>query len=96
MRKNTLSLTMLTVVCGCAFNSVAQYDSSRLDAGYLSFRKEFTQTIIVKGADLEKMPFANLSDALSAWLFGAFVPAAVLGLLASMRLARGTKGVARV
>jgi hypothetical protein len=72
MRKNTLSLTMLTVVCGCAFNSVAQDDSSRLDAGYLSFRKEFSQTIIVKGADLEKMPFANLSDALGAWLYGAY------------------------
>ena len=63
---------MLTVVCGFGINSMAQYDTSRLDAGYLSFRKEFTQTITIKGADLEKMPFANLSDALSAWLYGAY------------------------
>jgi hypothetical protein len=69
---------MLTVVCGCAFNSVAQYDSSRLDAGYLSFRKEFTQTITVKGADLEKMPFANLSDAVSAWLYGGYTQPGLL------------------
>jgi hypothetical protein len=63
---------MLTVVCGCAFNSIAQYDSSRLDVGYLSFKKEFTQTITIKGSDLEKMPFSNLSDALSALLYGAY------------------------
>lgn len=34
--------------------------------------------------------------AVSAWLFGAFAPAAVLGLLASMRLAHGTEGAARL
>jgi hypothetical protein len=72
MRKNTLSPAVLVLACSITLNSMAQYDSSRLDAGYLSFKKEFTQTITIKGSDLEKMPFANLSDALSAWLYGAY------------------------
>jgi hypothetical protein len=51
---------------------MAQQDSTRLDAGYLSLKKAFTQQITIKGSDLEKMPFTNLSDAIGAWLYGAY------------------------
>ncbi len=76
MRKSTLSLAVLTLACCCHFDAIAQYDSSRLDAGYLQLKKEFTQTISIKGADLEKMPFANLSDAIGVWLYGAYTMSA--------------------
>jgi len=50
----------------------AQHDSSRLDLGYTSLNRKFTQTITIRGADLEKMPFTNLNDALMPWLYGAW------------------------
>lgn len=71
MKRTALSLTILTLIC-CASEAVGQDDSSRLDAGYITLKREFTQTISIKGSDLEKMPFANLSDALAAWLYGAY------------------------
>jgi hypothetical protein len=78
MRPALLSLTILTLTC-CNSAAVAQDDSSRLDNGYMSLKKEFTQTISIEGSDLEKMPFANLSDAIAAWLYGAYTqPAALL------------------
>ena len=49
-----------------------------MNIGYLSLRREFTQTIRVKGADLEKMPFVNLSDAIAQWFFGAYTQPASL------------------
>lgn len=76
MRKSTLSLAVLTLACCCHFDAIAQYDSSHLDAGYLQLKKEFTQTIVIKGADLEKMPFANVSDAIGVWLYGAYTMSA--------------------
>jgi hypothetical protein len=50
----------------------AQPDSTHLDLGYITLKKEFTQQLVISGADLEKMPFTNLSDALAAWLYGAY------------------------
>jgi hypothetical protein len=72
MRNPTLSLAALALVWCYTAPSFAQCDSSRLDAGYITLKKEFTQTISIKGSDLEKMPFSNLSDALAAWLYGAY------------------------
>jgi hypothetical protein len=71
MKRSSLWLTILTLTC-YASAVVAQSDSSRLDAGYLSLNREFTQLISIKGSDLEKMPFTNLSDAISVWLYGAY------------------------
>ncbi len=71
MKRQTLSPAVLILTC-CFSVVQAQVDSSRLDIGYLTLKKEFTQTISIKGADLEKMPFANLSDALAVWLYGAY------------------------
>jgi hypothetical protein len=68
MRKYALSLAVILAT----MTTFAQYDTSRLDVGYLSLNKEFTQTVTIKGADLEKMPFANLSDAIGVWAYGAY------------------------
>src|ERR1700677_2049981 len=78
MKNTALSLTALALACCCALPLFAQYDSSRLDIGYLHLQREFMQTITVKGSDLEKMPFANLSDAIAAWFYGAYTQPATL------------------
>src|ERR1700722_2620667 len=72
MKNIALSLTALALACCCTVPSFAQYDSSRLDVGYLHLKRDFTQTITIKGADLERMPFTNLSDAIAAWFYGAY------------------------
>jgi hypothetical protein len=69
MRKYALSL----VVCGACLSGWAQRDSSRLDAGYVTLDRHFTQQLTIPGADLEKMPFSNLSDAIAVWLYGAYI-----------------------
>lgn len=77
--KRLLTIQMaLTLSCMAAWPAVAQTDSSRIDAGTLEFRKEFTQTITIKGEDLEKMPFTDLSEAINAWLLGAYSNASTL------------------
>jgi hypothetical protein len=82
MKTLTLSPTALVLAlvlaCCCTVPALAQYDSSRLDLGYLPLNRDLTQTITIKGVDLEKMPFANLSDAIAAWLYGAYTPPATL------------------
>src|SRR5580692_11172912 len=79
MKTPTLSLMALALACCCTVPALAQSDSSRLDVGYLPLQRDLTQNISIKGADLEKMPFANLSDAIAAWLYGAYTqPAALL------------------
>jgi hypothetical protein len=77
MRLSVLSLAILSLIC-CTSVVVAQDDSSRLDAGYVSLKRELTQTISIKGSDLEKMPFVNLSDAIAVWLYGAYTRPATL------------------
>jgi hypothetical protein len=72
MKNTALSMTALALACCCTVPAFAQYDSSRLDVGYLHLKRDFTQTITIKGADLEKMPFTNLSDAIAAWFYGAY------------------------
>lgn len=68
MRKTTLALCCLLATCSV----FAQNDSSRLDAGGLVLNRNFTQHISIKGEDLEKMPFSNLSDAINVWLNGFY------------------------
>jgi len=69
MKQYTLLLT-LTLACGV--HVIAQSDSSRYDLGSLKLNKNFTQNITIRGVDLEKMPFTNLSDAIAPWLYGAY------------------------
>lgn len=74
MRKTTL-LLILAVTVLYNRNASAQTDSSaasNLNLGKVVLKKEFTQSITIKGEDLEKMPFANLDDAVRARLYGAY------------------------
>ncbi|MBS1667139.1 MAG: hypothetical protein JST58_07180 [Bacteroidetes bacterium] len=68
MRNACLSLILLFL----GISLSAQQDSSRLDIGWLTLDRNLTQTLSVKGSDLEKMPFVNLSDAVRAWFYGAY------------------------
>jgi hypothetical protein len=68
MKKATFCLPMMLSVLAVS----AQRDSSKIDIGSLSLDKGLTQVISIKGSDLQKMPFVNLSDAIAAWLYGAY------------------------
>jgi hypothetical protein len=68
--KLTLRLVLALLFCSCYSLLVAQTDSSWLDLGRIKLKKEFTQTVTIKGKDLEQMPFGNLSEAIDVWLYG--------------------------
>jgi hypothetical protein len=68
--KLTFRLVLALLFCSFYTLLVAQTDSSWLDLGRIKLKKDFTQTVTIKGKDLEQMPFNNLSDALSVWLNG--------------------------
>jgi len=72
MKKTAYSLIPLLVAVSCSMAVQAQNDSSTLDPGTVRLKKEFTQHISIKGEALEKMPFANLAEALNVWLYGAY------------------------
>lgn len=65
---------LLSAVCAVvlSFPGFAQDSTatSTLTLARVSLKKEFTQSITIKGTDLERMPFASLSDALQAWGYG--------------------------
>ncbi|HLZ88917.1 MAG TPA: hypothetical protein VKQ52_16795, partial [Puia sp.] len=69
MKKTALSFVLAIAAMGSLF---AQKDSSYYDLGYTTLDKRFTQSITVKGSDLEKMPFVNLGDAIGAWFYGSY------------------------
>ncbi len=62
-------LALLFVMYGMP--ALAQ-DDSWLDLGSTRLEKKFTQHISIKGEDLEKMSFSNLSDAINVWLYGIY------------------------
>lgn len=68
MKQTTLFLLILALVCSS--NIQAQNDSLFFDLGRIKLRKEFTQSTTIKGSDLERMPFTNLSEAINSWLMG--------------------------
>ncbi len=74
MKNTALLLAALLLV----LSGRGQKDSSRIDIGWLSLDRGLTQTVSIKGEDLEKMPFVNLSDAIAAWLYGAYTTPGVL------------------
>jgi hypothetical protein len=47
-------------------------DSLFHDLGRIQLQKKFTQSITIKGADLEKMPFMDLRDALTVYYNGIY------------------------
>jgi|GEM_PF-616472 len=67
--------TLLTVLSFLFYCSQAQHDSTRLDVGGVVLKRAFTQNISIKGEDLEKMPFATLSEAINVWMYGSYTDA---------------------
>lgn len=68
MSKTIRLLVILALVYSS--NVQAQNDSLFLDLGRVKLRKEFTQSTTIKGSDLERMPFTNLTEAINSWLMG--------------------------
>lgn len=66
-------LTIAVAICFIS-NTYAQTDTSTtdLDLGRIKLNKDFTQSITIKGEQLEKMPFTNLSEAINAWTYGIY------------------------
>jgi len=54
------------------FTAEAQTDTTDYDLGRISVKKNFTQTITIKGSDLERYQFSDLSDAINVWLYGTY------------------------
>ena len=55
-----------------------QSDTSNYDLGRILLKKQFTQSITVKGNDLEQFPFSNLADAINVWFYGTYTNASTL------------------
>lgn len=68
------SLLLLAMGAGFSTSSIAQTDSlpSSFNLGRVTLQKDFTQAITIKGEQLERMPFTNLTEALAAWLYGTY------------------------
>ena len=65
---------VLGLLCLLAtFNLPAQNpsDSAYLDLGRMQLRREFAQVISLKGEDLEKLPFTNISEVVNVWFSGS-------------------------
>jgi hypothetical protein len=59
-------------VCLSFSKSYSQTDTSHYDLGRLRVNKNLTQSITIKGSDLQRQPFANISDALNVWFYGIY------------------------
>jgi len=76
MLKKTLTLTALIISLFTAAN--AQTDTSHYDLGRISVKKDFTQSVTVKGSDLERYQFSDLADAINVWFNGTYSNASTL------------------
>lgn len=67
---------LLTIAAAICFlhNAYSQTDTSGTDLnlGRVKLKKDFTQSITIKGEQLEKMPFTSLEETLNAWMYGYF------------------------
>lgn len=68
-----LLLAIATTAC-FSYSAYTQTDTSAtdLDLGRIKLKKDFTQSITIKGEHLEKMPFTSLSEAINAWSYGYY------------------------
>jgi hypothetical protein len=70
MSKRFILFTILLLAC--LLNANAQTDTSSYDLGRVSVKKDFTQSITIKGSDLERYQFSDLADAVNVWLYGTY------------------------
>ncbi|WP_158557174.1 autotransporter domain-containing protein [Mucilaginibacter conchicola] len=73
MKKFLLAGSILTALSFSALTSKAQNDSTYFDLGRVRVKKDFTQAVTVKGADLERYPFTNIASALNVWFTGIYL-----------------------
>jgi len=59
-------------VCLSFSKSYSQTDTSHYDLGRVRVNKNLTQSITIKGSDLQRQPFSNISDALNVWFYGIY------------------------
>jgi len=78
MFKPIPALTLFAFSLFFATKAQAQTDSTYYDLGHLLIKKDFTQSITIKGSDLEKMPFSNLSEAVNVWFYGTYSTSSTL------------------
>jgi hypothetical protein len=62
----------LLALCFSFSKTYAQNDTTHYDLGRIKVDKNFTQSITIKAADLDKQPFTNLSEAINVWLNGTY------------------------
>jgi hypothetical protein len=70
MIKPKLLVAALAVIL--LFTKANAQDTTHYDLGRIQVKKDFTQSITVKGEDLEKMPFTNLAEAINVWFYGRY------------------------
>src|ERR1700679_1243616 len=68
-------LLLFILIPLCFFKASAQTDTSSYDLGRISVKKDFTQTVTIKGSDLEHYQFSDLADAINVWLYGTYTNA---------------------
>jgi hypothetical protein len=73
--KLRLFFTTLSISFFIANITNAQTDSTHYDLGRIMVKKDFTQSITVKAADIERYQFSNISDALKVFFSGTFTNA---------------------
>jgi len=70
MIKPKLLVTALVVIL--LFAKANAQDTTHYDLGRIQLKKDFTQSVTVKGEDLAKMPFTNLAEAINVWFYGSY------------------------
>lgn len=69
---NTATKLLLSIAVCFSCNAYTQTDTSSYNLGRIKLRKDFTQSITIKGEELERMPFTDLHEAINAWSYGYY------------------------
>jgi hypothetical protein len=67
-----LTYLIALAVCLSFSKAYSQTDTSHYDLGRLRVNKNLTQGITIKAANLQRQPFANITDALNVWFYGIY------------------------
>ncbi|MDB5159508.1 MAG: hypothetical protein JWR50_4215, partial [Mucilaginibacter sp.] len=70
--KQKLLNCLVLLLFAFATTANAQSDTANYDLGRLPLPKKFTQAVTIKAADLEKMPFTDLKDAINVYVNGIY------------------------
>lgn len=69
IRISTIALAFLITF---NFAAKAQSDTTIHEVGRVNLPKKFTQSVTIKATELEKIPFTNISDVITTWLYGYY------------------------